>query len=150
MTDSDLVAFIRARLDEDERAILVFSALCHDFAKPKTTMLRERDGKMRWSSWGHEPEGGPMARAFLERIHVKAAIVDGRVARHRAAGGDVTRDGTDGQAARIPARLPTDGDRDFALLHLDAHRALRHREHQVAAGRLTRGDPHRPELVLVQ
>ena len=66
----------RERLADDERAILVFSALCHDFAKPKTTMLRERDGKMRWSSWGHEPEGGPMARAFLERIHVKASIVD--------------------------------------------------------------------------
>ncbi len=66
----------REQLDDEERAILVFSALCHDFAKPKTTMLRERDGKMRWSSWGHEPEGGPMAREFLRRIHIKAAIVD--------------------------------------------------------------------------
>lgn len=66
----------REHLDDDERAILVFSALCHDFAKPKTTLLRERDGKMRWSSWGHEPEGGPMAREFLRRIHIKASIVD--------------------------------------------------------------------------
>lgn len=66
----------REGLGDDERAILLFSALCHDFAKPKTTQLRERDGRMRWSSWGHEPEGGPMARAFLERIHIKAFVVD--------------------------------------------------------------------------
>jgi tRNA nucleotidyltransferase (CCA-adding enzyme) len=66
----------REGLQPDDRAVLVFSALAHDFAKPKTTMLRERDGSMRWSSWGHEPEGGPMAREFLRRIHIKAAIVD--------------------------------------------------------------------------
>jgi len=39
-------------------------------------MLREREGKMRWTSWGHEADGGPMARAFLERIGIKSAIVD--------------------------------------------------------------------------
>jgi tRNA nucleotidyltransferase (CCA-adding enzyme) len=66
----------REGLDADNRAVLIFSALCHDFAKPKTTMLRERDGHMRWSSWGHEPEGGPMARDFLRRIHIKASIID--------------------------------------------------------------------------
>jgi tRNA nucleotidyltransferase (CCA-adding enzyme) len=66
----------REGLEGDARAVLVFSALCHDFAKPKTTMLRERDGRMRWSSWGHEPEGGPMAREFLQRIHIKASIID--------------------------------------------------------------------------
>ena len=66
----------RDRLEADDRATLVFSALCHDFAKPPTTMLRERDGRMRWTSWGHEPDGGPMTRAFLERVHIKASIVD--------------------------------------------------------------------------
>jgi tRNA nucleotidyltransferase (CCA-adding enzyme) len=66
----------RESLLDDARAVLIFSALCHDFAKPKTTMLRERDGRMRWSSWGHEPEGGPMARDFLRRIHIKASIID--------------------------------------------------------------------------
>lgn len=66
----------REELDGDERALLIFSSLCHDFAKPATTMLRERDGRMRWSSWGHEPQGGPMAREFLRRIHIKAWIVD--------------------------------------------------------------------------
>lgn len=66
----------RDGLDDDARAVLVFAALCHDFAKPATTQLRERDGKMRWSSWGHEPAGGPMAREFLRRIHIKESIVE--------------------------------------------------------------------------
>ena len=66
----------REGLIGDARAVLVFSALCHDFAKPKTTMLREREGRMRWSSWGHEPAGGPMARDFLRRAHIKASIID--------------------------------------------------------------------------
>jgi tRNA nucleotidyltransferase (CCA-adding enzyme) len=66
----------REGVEGDARAVLIFSALCHDFAKPKTTMMRERDGRMRWSSWGHEPEGGPMAREFLSRIHIKASIID--------------------------------------------------------------------------
>ncbi|HEX5431358.1 MAG TPA: HD domain-containing protein [Bryobacteraceae bacterium] len=66
----------RERLDACERAVLVFAALCHDIAKPATTMLRERDGRMRWTSWDHEPEGGPMARKFLERIGIKNAIVE--------------------------------------------------------------------------
>ena len=61
----------RENLEGDERAVLLFAALCHDFAKPPTTKLREREGKMRWTSWGHEAEGGPMARGFLERIGIK-------------------------------------------------------------------------------
>lgn len=66
----------RDALDDDDRATLVFASLCHDFAKPATTMLREREGRMRWTSWGHEPDGGPMTREFLRRIHIKAAIVE--------------------------------------------------------------------------
>ena len=63
-------------LDGDDRAVLLFAALSHDFAKATTTALRERDGVMRWTSWGHEADGGPMARAFLNRIAIKAAITD--------------------------------------------------------------------------
>ena len=66
----------RDRLAPDDRAVLLFAALAHDFAKPSTTELREREGRVRWTSWGHEPAGGPMARTFLERIGIKAAIVD--------------------------------------------------------------------------
>ena len=66
----------REALSPDDRAVLLFAALAHDFAKPSTTELREREGRVRWTSWGHEPAGGPMARKFLERIGIKAAIVD--------------------------------------------------------------------------
>ncbi len=66
----------RDHLEGDDRAVLLFAALAHDFAKPATTELREREGRMRWTSWGHEPAGGPMARAFLERLGIKSAIAD--------------------------------------------------------------------------
>ena len=66
----------RDRLPADDRAVLLFASLAHDFAKPATTELREREGRVRWTSWGHEPAGGPMARTFLERIGIKSTIVD--------------------------------------------------------------------------
>ena len=66
----------RDALPADDRAVLLFASLAHDFAKPSTTELRDRDGRARWTSWGHEPAGGPMARGFLERIGIKSAIVD--------------------------------------------------------------------------
>ena len=85
----------RDQLDDHDRAILLFSALAHDFAKPATTELRDRDGQLRWTSWGHEPAGGPMARAFLERIGIQASIVDpvvklveSHLAHHAIAGAD--------------------------------------------------------------
>jgi tRNA nucleotidyltransferase (CCA-adding enzyme) len=65
----------RDSLDSEERAVLLFSALAHDFAKAGTTALRERDGVLRWTAHGHEAAGGPLARAFLERIGIKPAIV---------------------------------------------------------------------------
>jgi len=80
----------------DDRAVLLFASLAHDFAKPSTTELREREGRVRWTSWGHEPAGGPMARAFLERIGIKSAIVDQVVPlvenhlSHHSIGRDVT------------------------------------------------------------
>lgn len=74
----DQAARIAARdlLDSDARATLLFASLTHDFAKPPTTERREKDGRLRWTSWGHEAAGGPMARRFLERIGIKSAIVD--------------------------------------------------------------------------
>ena len=74
----DAAARIAARdsLEGDERAVLLFSALTHDFAKAGTTALRERNGVLRWTAHGHEAAGGPLARTFLERIGIKPAIVD--------------------------------------------------------------------------
>lgn len=66
----------RDSLAGDERAVLLFSALTHDFAKAGTTALRQRNGRLRWTAHGHEAAGGPLARAFLERIGIKPAIVD--------------------------------------------------------------------------
>ena len=69
---------IREQLGADARAVLLFASLAHDFGKPATTELREREGKMRWTSWGHEPLGGPIARQFLTRIGIKSSIEIGR------------------------------------------------------------------------
>jgi tRNA nucleotidyltransferase (CCA-adding enzyme) len=66
----------RDQIEGDERAVLLFAALSHDFAKADTTALRERDGRMRLTSYGHEAAGGPLARVFLDRIGIKGAIVD--------------------------------------------------------------------------
>jgi tRNA nucleotidyltransferase (CCA-adding enzyme) len=94
----DAAARIAARdeLEGDDRAVLLFAALAHDFAKPATTEQREKDGRLRWTSWGHEPAGGPLARAFLGRIGIKNEIVE-RVVRlvenhlvHHAIGMNVT------------------------------------------------------------
>jgi tRNA nucleotidyltransferase (CCA-adding enzyme) len=74
----DAAAEIAARdlLENDDRAVLLFSALTHDFAKAGTNALRERDGRLRWTAYGHETAAGPLARAFLERIAIKPAIVE--------------------------------------------------------------------------
>jgi tRNA nucleotidyltransferase (CCA-adding enzyme) len=66
----------RDGLEDDDRAVLTFAALAHDFAKADTTALREREGRMRWTAWGHEAAAGPQARQFLTRIGIKNAIVE--------------------------------------------------------------------------
>ncbi len=66
----------RDHCEGEDRAVLLLAALAHDFAKAETTALRERDGRMRWTAWGHEPAGGPLARTFLHRIGIKSSITD--------------------------------------------------------------------------
>jgi len=97
----------REKLEDDDRAVLLFAALCHDFAKATTTMLREREGKMRWTSWGHEADGGPMARAFLERIGIKSAIVDRVVpmVENHLASSSIGREATPRAVRRLALRL---------------------------------------------
>jgi tRNA nucleotidyltransferase (CCA-adding enzyme) len=72
----DAAARIAARdsLDDDERAVLLFSALTHDFAKADTTALRERNGRLRWTAHGHEAAGGPLARAFASASNPPSSI----------------------------------------------------------------------------
>jgi tRNA nucleotidyltransferase (CCA-adding enzyme) len=86
----------RDSVEDDHRAVLLFAALTHDFAKADTTEQREKEGRLRWTAYGHEPAGGPLARRFLERIGIKGAIVDQVVPlvenhlAHSSIGADVT------------------------------------------------------------
>ena len=67
----------REGLSGDERSVLIYAALAHDFAKAHTTQLREKKGgDIRWTSYGHEKAGGPVAREFLERLGVKKKIIE--------------------------------------------------------------------------
>ncbi len=105
----DAAARIAARenVTGDDRAVLLFAALSHDFAKATTTALREREGKMRWTSWGHEADGGPMARAFLERIGIKSAIVERVVpmVENHLASSSIGRDASPRAVRRLAMRL---------------------------------------------
>lgn len=114
----------RDGLEGDDRAVLLFAALSHDFAKPATTMLRERGGRMRWSSWGHEADGGPMARTFLNRISIKAAIVDQVVplVENHLAHSSLTKNGviTPRAVRRLAQRLqPSSIERLMQLIEAD-------------------------------
>ena len=94
-------------LEGDERAVLLFSALSHDFAKATTTALRERDGRLRWTSWDHEAQGGPMARTFLERIGIKNSIVAqvGKLVENHLAHSSIGKDATPRAVRRLAMRL---------------------------------------------
>jgi tRNA nucleotidyltransferase (CCA-adding enzyme) len=61
----------RAGLGDDDRAVLLFAALCHDLGKPRTTTLGE-DGRIR--SPGHAQAGVEPAGALLGRIGCPRAV----------------------------------------------------------------------------
>jgi len=127
-THTMLVVDAAARIAErealmgDARAVLLFSALAHDFAKPPTTQLRERDGRMRWSSWGHEAAGGPMARVFLQRICIKTSIVEQVVplVENHLAASTLGRDVSSRAVRRLAMRLaPASIDQLLLLIEAD-------------------------------
>jgi tRNA nucleotidyltransferase (CCA-adding enzyme) len=66
----------RERLSDDDRTVLLFSAITHDFGKADTTELREKNGRLRWTAHGHAKLGGPLSRTFLAGVGIKAEIVD--------------------------------------------------------------------------
>jgi len=63
-----------------DRALLLFSALCHDFGKPiDTKWTPDRHGtpdSERWRSPGHGGTGVPLATDFLERIGCPKLIIE--------------------------------------------------------------------------
>ncbi len=97
----------REGLEGDDRAVLLFAALSHDFAKADTTALRDKDGVMRWTAYGHEPAGGPLARRFLERIGIKSAIVEQVVplVEHHLAHSSIGPEVTPRSVRRLAVRL---------------------------------------------
>ncbi len=74
--DAAAAIAVRDHCAGDDRAVLIFAALTHDFAKAETTELREKDGALRWTAYGHEAAAGPSARKFLERIAIKNSIIE--------------------------------------------------------------------------
>ena len=82
----------REALAADDRAVLLYAALAHDFAKPATTELRERDGRVRWTSWGHRtrrrPHGPRVSRThrhqgFYRRSSSEASRKPSSPSQHR-------------------------------------------------------------------
>jgi tRNA nucleotidyltransferase (CCA-adding enzyme) len=60
--------------DTASRIVYMLAVLTHDCGKPGTTSRREIEGRTRIVSPGHDSEGGPIAAAFLARIHAPEKI----------------------------------------------------------------------------
>jgi tRNA nucleotidyltransferase (CCA-adding enzyme) len=58
--------------DATERTILMLAALCHDFGKPATTVIK--DGQCR--SHHHAAEGEHVARTFLQRLQCPNKMIE--------------------------------------------------------------------------
>lgn len=65
----------RENLSPEQREVLIYAALAHDFAKPPTTKTIFKKDRHTVTSYGHEEAGGPMAREFLESIGVNEKII---------------------------------------------------------------------------
>lgn len=61
---------------EDERLVVMFSAICHDFGKPSKTEFIEG----RYRSRGHESAGVEPAKQFLARLSLSDSIKQGVLA----------------------------------------------------------------------
>lgn len=64
------------RADKAERSLLMLAILCHDLGKPICTQLMDKGGKMRWTSYGHDVAGVPLAEQLLKRIGAFKKIAD--------------------------------------------------------------------------
>ncbi len=67
------------------RRLLMLAVLLHDVGKPACTRQEEKNGRLRWTSPGHEPAGLPFAESFLRRIgapHDHAPAITPLVANH--------------------------------------------------------------------
>lgn len=60
----------------DRRRDISFAVLTHDFGKSLTTRREEKQGRMRWTSPGHDRAGGPLAESFLEAIGAPRSTIE--------------------------------------------------------------------------
>jgi tRNA nucleotidyltransferase (CCA-adding enzyme) len=65
----------REGLTGEDRAVIMFAALCHDMGKPFTTVLKDFGKPDEWRSPGHDSYGVPIARKFLESIGCLERII---------------------------------------------------------------------------
>ena len=65
----------REELTGDRKAVLTFSALLHDIAKPVTTKEEFKKGRLTITSPGHDSKGGLMAVEILTRFNIKDDII---------------------------------------------------------------------------
>ncbi len=94
--------------DEAEDLAVMLGALLHDVGKPLTTV--EVGGRIR--SPLHEEQGVPVARAFLERLHASAALLDqvsGLVLHHLAPAHFSRGDATPKAYRRLARKLEAAG-----------------------------------------
>jgi tRNA nucleotidyltransferase (CCA-adding enzyme) len=68
---ADIVS--REGLTEDRRVVLVLSAICHDMGKATTTVFNTE--KNKWTSYGHDVAGVPIAERFLTSIEASPEVV---------------------------------------------------------------------------
>src|SRR4051812_16223383 len=112
------------KCDAPRRRLLMFGVLAHDFGKPATTAYVEKRGAMRWTSPGHEPAGGPLAKNFLRRIGAPldydlpvCALVVHHLAHHHG-----NAQFTDTSVRRLARKLaPATIDDLAVVMHADAN-----------------------------
>jgi tRNA nucleotidyltransferase (CCA-adding enzyme) len=64
VVDHAVALAVAKGLNDEDRLVVVFGALCHDFGKVSTTELENG----RWTSKGHAADGEEPTRSFLERL----------------------------------------------------------------------------------
>lgn len=92
----------------DDRQVLMFATLAHDFGKPTTTTQVQREGRLRWVSPGHAAAGAVPTETFLQRLGAPLRLaprVLPLVRNHMAHLDSATGNFTDAQVRRLARRL---------------------------------------------
>lgn len=105
----------RDNLDEEDRTVLVFGALCHDFGKATTTAIINN----RITSHGHDEAGVAPTESFMRSIGAPESIVNrvAQLTKHHMAHVNGTH--TMNSARRLVARLGIHPDQLFRLIEAD-------------------------------